>query len=58
MEQKITLYRIGKDGTYRQIQPIDGRFVSKVLSGFWIDPDWLWQSPRLLQADVLDLMTD
>jgi Uma2 family endonuclease len=33
-------------GTYREA-PLDeqGRFHSTVLTGFWLDPAWLWQEP-------------
>ena len=39
-------YHRGPSGTY-ELQPLDaeGRYHSRVLPGFWLDPEWLWQDP-------------
>lgn len=41
------------NGRYRQV-PVgeDGIFRSKVLPGFWIKVEWLWQEPRPALLDV------
>jgi Uma2 family endonuclease len=37
--------RLGAEGSYRTERRSGGRISSTVLSGFWIDVDWLWQEP-------------
>jgi Uma2 family endonuclease len=53
MEEKVTLYRLNKKGTYQEIHPKDGVFHSDVIEGFWLDPKWLWQSPRPRKSHIL-----
>jgi Uma2 family endonuclease len=53
IERKITLYRLDRSGKYREVAPKRGKFVSTVLRGFWLEPAWLWQSPRPLQTTIL-----
>ena len=45
-QQLAGFHRLTAGATYEPI-PLDaaGRFVSVVLSGFWLDPAWLWQDP-------------
>lgn len=39
-------YTLNSAGNYEPIQPdAQGRYHSRVLPGFWIDPTWLWQDP-------------
>jgi Uma2 family endonuclease len=52
-ERKTTLFRLGQDGEYREVRPRKGELHSKVLSGFWLRPDWLWQTPLPKKVDVL-----
>lgn len=43
---RVEYYRLGEDGLYLPVLPDDeGRYHSAVLSGFWLDPAWLWQDP-------------
>jgi len=55
--ERADFYQLGPSGTY-QAQPLDaaGRYHSRVLPGFWLDPSWLWQSPlpdpSRLMADI------
>ena len=39
-------YELGADGRY-EAAPLDadGRYHSRVVPGFWLKPEWLWQDP-------------
>ena len=41
IEKKITLLRLGKDGTYKEVLPRKGVLRSKVIKGFWLNETWL-----------------
>jgi Uma2 family endonuclease len=56
VEGKITVLHLGPDGKYRELRPRKGVLQSKVLTGFWLRPEWLWQSPRPRATDVLALV--
>jgi hypothetical protein len=43
-------------GEYREVRPIKGEFSSRVLDGFRLRPEWLWQTPRPARAQVLALL--
>ncbi len=45
----------GRDGSgvFAPIELTDGRFVSTVLHGFWLDIQWLWSEQRLSYRDAL-----
>jgi Uma2 family endonuclease len=45
-EQKILLLRRNARGRYQEVAPKRGKLHSEALSGFWLDPNWLWQEPR------------
>ena len=53
MEQTVTLLRLNKRGKFQEVRLKDGVYHSEVIEGFWLDPNWLWQSPRPKKADVL-----
>jgi Uma2 family endonuclease len=52
MEQTVTLLHLDARQRYREVRPRNGRLHSRVLPGFWIDPEWLWQDPRPGLIDV------
>ena len=54
MERRVTLLRLGTDGKYREVRGRQGQLHSKVLTGFWLRADWLWQSPRPKKMQVLN----
>jgi Uma2 family endonuclease len=54
MDRRVTLLRLGSDGKYREVRARNGQLHSHVLPGFWIRPDWLWQSPRPKKMRVLN----
>src|SRR5262249_28223658 len=56
IEEKITLLRLSPQGLYREVRPRKGELHSKVLKGFWIRPEWLWQNPRPKKSHVLRLI--
>jgi Uma2 family endonuclease len=51
-ERLVTLLRL-KKGKYHQVRPKNGELHSKVLAGFWLRPEWLWQKPRPDEFDTL-----
>lgn len=47
-------YQLGANGRYHLIQiPAGGRYSSQILPGFWIDVNWLWQTPLPPVLDIL-----
>lgn len=48
-EKSVLLLRRNRRGRYQEIPPRRGVFHSEVLTGFWLDPSWLWppRPPRL-----------
>jgi Uma2 family endonuclease len=43
--QEVTLYRLNAQGSFSKVKPRKGVLTSKVLPGFWLRTDWLWQTP-------------
>jgi Uma2 family endonuclease len=50
LEHRMTLLRLGRDGTYKEVRPRKGILASKVITGFWLRTTWLWQ-PELPDPD-------
>jgi Uma2 family endonuclease len=48
-EKSVLLLRRNRRGRYQEIPPRRGIFRSEVMTGFWLDPSWLWppRPPRL-----------
>jgi Uma2 family endonuclease len=46
LRQRATLLSLDRSGQYRELPPRQGKLSSKVLPGFWIRLEWLWQQPR------------
>jgi Uma2 family endonuclease len=36
IEQKVTMFHLGRNGKYREVRPRKGELHSRVLTGFWI----------------------
>jgi Uma2 family endonuclease len=53
IDQKVTLLRLDLKGRYREVRPRKGVLHSDVLTGFWLRPDWLWQSPLPKKGPIL-----
>jgi Uma2 family endonuclease len=45
VEERMTCYRLGKNGKYKEIRSREGKIHSQVIPGFWVRPEWFWQSP-------------
>jgi Uma2 family endonuclease len=54
MEQKVIPLWLGPNGKYRELRPKKGILHSRVLPGFWLRPEWLWQAPRPKKIKVLN----
>jgi Uma2 family endonuclease len=46
LEQRVLWLRLAGRRRYREIRPQRGVLHSHVLPGFWLRPEWLWQTPR------------
>jgi Uma2 family endonuclease len=45
LEQRMTCYRLGKNGKYKEVRSRDGKIHSPVIPGFWVKPAWFWTTP-------------
>ncbi|MGH9834129.1 MAG: Uma2 family endonuclease [Blastocatellia bacterium] len=51
---KSEFYELGADGRYHRVTiGANGIYRSKVVAGFWLRVNWLWQAPRPATLDVL-----
>jgi Uma2 family endonuclease len=57
-EQKVTLLRLDKKGKYRDVPARKGVLHSRVVEGFRLDPQWLWQDPRPDELEVLQQLLE
>ncbi len=53
-EKKVTLLRLSPDKKYREERSRSGILHSRVLPGFWLRAEWLWEKPRRKKARVLE----
>lgn len=44
-------YRLGSDGRFQLVEPAEGVFSSEALIGFWLKVSWLWEQPRVRDAE-------
>jgi Uma2 family endonuclease len=51
--REVTLLRLQPNGVFAQATPNEGRLDSVVLPGFYLRPEWLWQSPLPKKAPIL-----
>ncbi len=56
IEEKVTLLRLAANRNYREIRSRKGVLTSEAMPGFWLRPEWLWQTPRPKKADLLKLL--
>jgi Uma2 family endonuclease len=54
MEEIVTLLRLNKRGKFQEVRAKDAIYYSDVIDGFWLDPNWLWQSPRPKKSAILE----
>jgi len=49
--EQAEFYQLDERGRYRLIWPdAEGVYRSKVLEGFWLQVDWLWRPPQVLEV--------
>ena len=53
MRKEAVYYALGEDGSYLPLSIEDSVFRSRVLEGFWLKVEWLWQDPLPRLAAVL-----
>lgn len=53
--KKAEFFSISNNGVYRPIPLHEGVLHSRVLNGFWLKPEWLWQKPLPPLLEVLRL---
>lgn len=55
--QTVRCFVLDDDDAYRELPADDdGRLRSRVLTGFWLEPAWLWQDPMPDVDDLLEQM--
>jgi Uma2 family endonuclease len=52
-EHKVTVLRPDATGKFREVRPRKGVFHSQVITGFRLDPSWLWQDPLPDEMDTV-----
>lgn len=51
IEHRADFHVLGDDGEYRRLRPRSGRVESRLLTGLWLEIDWLWPPrPRILKV--------
>lgn len=54
--QEVVVRRLMPTGVYETMQPIDGRFISEAIPGFWVRAEWLFAdrsiSPELVLSEL------
>jgi Uma2 family endonuclease len=52
--KQAEFYELGENGVYRTaLAGTQGVYHSRVLHGFWLQVEWLWQQPKPTVVDVL-----
>jgi Uma2 family endonuclease len=51
--RRVTLLRLDKRGRYHGVRPRQGKYVSRVVSGFFLRAEWLGQDPLPAKAVLL-----
>jgi Uma2 family endonuclease len=54
----VTLLRLDARGRYRVVRPRNGRYMSRVLPGFFLRAEWLWQNPLPKKSALLQRILD
>lgn len=65
--QSVEVWTLDENGQYQSQPVVNGRYHSTVLSGFWLDPKWLWDTEQYgaltafaeiagLPQEVIDLL--
>jgi Uma2 family endonuclease len=54
--RRFEVYSLNQNGIYEVPPEIDGRVSSRVIPGFYLKSEWLWQEPLPSAFDVLQEM--
>jgi Uma2 family endonuclease len=56
LDNLATFYQLNDNGQYQAVDlDAEGKYFSRIISGFWLRPAWLWQEPL---PDVEDAMLE
>jgi len=53
MSENVEMYSLSAEGSYQVVQPSGQVISSVVLAGFTLETEWLWESNRPSEIDVL-----
>jgi Uma2 family endonuclease len=53
LQQRLTMYRLSRDGKLEEVRPRAGVAVSRVIRGFWVRTSWFWQTPLPSKSQAL-----
>lgn len=51
--RRVDVYHLNDAGRYEALPLEEGIYRSRVVPGFWLRPDWLWQEPLPGTLDIL-----
>lgn len=54
IKQAVTVYRLNRQGKYREVPVRGGVLRSKVVKGFWLKTEWLWGEARPTRRFALE----
>jgi Uma2 family endonuclease len=54
LNERLTCYRLGRNGKYKLVRARKGTYASKVIPGFWVRPSWFWQTPPPTKSEILN----
>ena len=52
LQQRLEVYRLGRDRRFHPIPLKEGKLYSKVLPGFWVKPEWFWEGSSFDYYDM------
>lgn len=55
-QQRVAAFYLDDDRLYHPITPKEGKLFSHVLPGFWVKPEWFWQTPILRASQMAGVM--
>jgi Uma2 family endonuclease len=56
LSRVVRLFRLSAAGRYREVRPKKGVLTSAAMPGFWLKPEWLWQTPLPDPFDTIALL--
>jgi len=52
----VFVYVLDRNGKYKRVPPSQGKYRSRVLRGFFLREEWLWNAPEMNPLALLDEM--